>query len=525
MANITETHPSYAAFADYWQKLRDAYSGEDAIKRADTAYLFATEHMNILGMTPGQPGYEKYKAYRDRAVYPELVKYAVEVLLGSLWTKPPVIELPTALEAMLEDATLQGETLEGLLMRIHEQQLVTGRVGLLLDIAVDNDGKARPYIAVYDAETIINWDEGNRDDANARSFLNLVVLNETAYERNGFKWELVEKYRVLVLGDPTKNEDAADKAVYTVGVFRQTDAFDYATTKAPVLLGTALEEIPFVFINSKDVLSDPDRPPLLGLANRALTIYRGEADYRQNLFMQSQDTLVVIGSPEDPKNPIRVGAGATIHLPVNGDAKYVGVSANGLAEQRSALEGDYGYAATMSGQLLDTVSREKESAEALNVRIGAKTASLKQIATTSAAGLEKLLKIAARWIGANEDEVSVKPNLDFADVVLTTKTLVELQTFKTMGGPIARETIHAVMKERGLTELTYEEEVDKILEEEPLSQGSTDMNTTDPTLDPNGQPVDNGAPGSAVNGGDNGNSQDAASGATGGPLGNGGRAN
>ena len=90
--------------------------------------------------------------------------------------------------------------------------------------------------------------------------------------------------------------------------------------------------IPFVFINSKDLSTIPDKPPLDSLARLALAIYRAEADYRQNLFMQGQDTLVRIGSTfeqDDENKAVRMGAGARLDMPVNGDAMYIGVSGKG----------------------------------------------------------------------------------------------------------------------------------------------------------------------------------------------------
>jgi hypothetical protein len=165
----------------------------------------------------------------------------------------------------------------------------------LLDI--DVTGSGNPYIALYDAESIINWDEGsNQAGLNA---LNLVVLNESQSVRDGFAWKDVERYRVLVLGDLNVNEEDLQSAVYSQMVV------DYGNGKAinevfvePKIMGQSLNEIPFVFVNSKDVSATPDSPPLLGLANLCLAIYRGEADYRQSLHMQAQDTLVVVGGSQ-----------------------------------------------------------------------------------------------------------------------------------------------------------------------------------------------------------------------------------
>ncbi len=475
---VNSVHPLYGQQLNNWKLLRTSYKGAAAIKDQGTVYLPPTTSMEQAGMEPNAQGFKEYRKYIQRAVYPGLVRTATEILIGSLWAKPPVIEVPTALDPILEAITLKGESAEQLMMRIHEAQLTTGRIGLLLDIAEDAEGNPRPYIATYEAEAILNWDEGKRDDPNARSFLNLVVLDESEYERNAiFEWDWQEKYRVLILGDPDANEDQGSPAIYQVAALRTT-SFDSTALIVPTIRGQSLNEIPFVFINPKDTNSDTDEPPLLPLADAALTIYRGEADYRQHLYLQGQDTLVIVGTTTstlpDGTPDIRIGAGALLQLTQGSDAKYVGVASDGLPEQRTALENDYNRAAALSGQLLDAVSREKESGDALSIRINAKTASLRQISITAAAGMERILKICAQWMGANPDDVVVTPNLDFADISLTSKTLVELVSAKNMGAPISLETIHLIMQDRGMTELSFEEEMAKIEEEAALGIGRTE---------------------------------------------------
>jgi hypothetical protein len=98
-----------------------------------------------------------------------------------------------------------------------------------------------------------------------------------------------------------------------------------------------------VFIGANDLVPEPDDPPLLGLSNLALTIYRGEADYRSTLFYQGQQTLVIIGgnvSDLDEDQELRIGNKGVIDLRLGGDAKYIGVSAAGLGEMRQAINDD-----------------------------------------------------------------------------------------------------------------------------------------------------------------------------------------
>lgn len=478
---VNSKHPLYSEYLNDWETVRDAYRGERIVKSKTTRYLPASSGMYLDGYPdPNTPGWKSYRAYLTRALFPDLVSDAVEAMIGVMHHKPPVIELPAVMEDLREKATLKGESLQMLLRRINEEQLVTGRLGILVDMPeTPTKGRVLPYIAMYQAETILNWDQGRRDGI-AVDNLNLVVLDETEHERTqDFEWESVEKYRVLVLGDPTENEPKG-QGIYRAGVFRDNNAtFNESALITPSIRGSTLDLIPFTFINSKDIVPDPDDPPLLGLANLVLAIYRGEGDYRQSLFMQGQDTLVVIGGSSEDE--VRTGANSHISVPMGGDAKYIGVDSTGLSEQRSALENDYARASQKGGQLMDSVSRERESGDALKIRVAARTATLNQIALAGAFGLQSALRNIAVWIGADPEEVVVTPNLDFVDDTLNGKELVDLMTARQLGAPISLRSIHKLQQDKGLTEMDYEEEVSEIESEAPdESIGSTNPEGPEP---------------------------------------------
>jgi hypothetical protein len=467
---VSSKHPMYTDTLPDWQQMQDTYAGERTVKAAGVTYLPPTSGMIADGMTGTQPGLAAYNAYKKRAVYHNFVREAVQAMLGVMHHKPPVIELPAQMEQLRTRATLRGESLEMLLRHINEQQLVYGRLGIMAE-PIDGAGLGvPPMIATYNAKSIINWDEGTRQDPELRN-LNLVVLDESGYERTtDLEWEHKTRYRVLVLGDIFKNEAEGAGVYYSVGLYdEEQTAINVSAQEEPRLAGGRRAEfIPFVFINACDIEPTPDDPPLIGLSNLTLAIYRGEADYRQNLFMQGQDTLVTIGLNKAKQDEtLRTGAGGRIDLPLNGDAKYIGVNSEGLKEQREALSADRSAAAEKGGQLMDTVSRQKESGDALKIRVAARTATLNQIALTGAYGLEQMLKMIARWMGANQNEVVVTPNLDFADEGMEGKSLVDFMTAKRLGAPISMETIHGMMQRHEVTELDFEEELAKIAEEEP----------------------------------------------------------
>lgn len=480
--------------------MRDAYKGERHVKSKGTTYLpMTSSHIADKALVNSQSvGYKAYEAYLLRARFPNFVREAVQMAIGMMHSQPPEIKLPKVMENIV---TRQGETLPVLLRRINTEQLLTGRIGLMADLPSSPlPGKDIPYLATYSSERAINWDDGRVEQLIPQK-LNLVVLNETEFERQlDFTWELKEKYRVLNFGSLEGNEQAG---VYTQGVFDE-EMFDPTGLISPTWRGRTLDEIPFVFINSCDVTADVDDPPLLDLGNICMAIYRAEADYRQNLFMQGQDTLVTIGGGFDESDAVRVGAGSRMDLPQGADAKYVGVTSSGLLEQREALSRLEARASSMGAQTLDSTSRERESGDSLRIRVAARTADMNQVADTGAEGLEQILKIVAKWIDEDPSEVSVIPNKEFGEMPLTGQSMVEIATARNLGWPISAKSLHDLSRKRRMTTKTFEEEVAEAKAEngkedfvfaKPETGDRSSLQPNDPN-DPKGQ---NNVPGKTTN--------------------------
>lgn len=466
---IDSTHPQYATLKPDWQLVRDFKIGPRRVKERDggLVYLPATSGQTAQGLGAGEPGLAEYEAYKARAVVPDSVTTAIEAMVGVMHRKEASISVPSGMEGQLDEITQEGESAQELLRRMTEEVLTTGRMGLLVD--VEDGPNTAPFIVTYLAETIINWSDTL---PGVRSRLDFVVLNESGFVLvDDFAWTERQKFRVLQLAE----------GLYQTFVVE--DGIEQETIE-PAIANNRLERIPFIFVGSTDLTTQPNDIPLLGLANHAATIYRGEADYRHTLFMQGQDTLVIKGLRTDDDKPF-VGAGAFLEVDAeNGDAKYIGVSASGLSEQRTALENDYTRASEMGASMLSTTGSEAESGEALRIRVAARTANLSTIAQAVAGGLEDALKIMAEWQGFDAEAVEVEANLDFADDGLAARELFELMQAKSMGLPMSQQTIHDLLRDKDITKLDFEEEM-RLIEEEGIGPGMSDDEPDDePDDDP-----------------------------------------
>lgn len=462
-----------------WELCEDAYRGERAVKERKTRYLPATSSMWEDGFPyRNTRGHQNYCAYLERAEWQGHFIHAVDNNLGRLWHEEGTIELPAAMEPLREAATHQGMSLMNLWRNINKQQLQKGRLGLLADMrqGENRDIRVLPRLGLYEAETIINWDEGEIDQVLFDS-LNLVVLDESGYVREGvFRHEVERTYRVLMLGSPEENETEGT-AMYVAGTFKEDEPFNMAELSAPNYGSRRLQKIPFVFINSKDLVVTPEEPPLLTVARKDLCIYRASADYRQTLHMQGQYTLAIVGekiqAKAGKKPNVRTGAGALINLTnPNASVEWLGVPDGALTEQRESMENDMRAAEVMSGSLSDPRSKAVESGDTLNTRVAGETANLITVAWAGALGLQKILRDIAEWIGANPAQVVVQPNTNFGNDRLTPDEILKLQGARAAGAPVSRSTIHWNISRSGLTPMKFEEEVAEMDQEEPDLDGT-----------------------------------------------------
>ena len=109
--SLDSTHPEYDAVSADFTQMKDTFAGERVIKEKGITYLRATSSMVADGaLSNRQPGLEAYQAYRDRAIFPEVVYNAASAMAGVLGKTQYAIELPKELESIRENATNEGET-------------------------------------------------------------------------------------------------------------------------------------------------------------------------------------------------------------------------------------------------------------------------------------------------------------------------------------------------------------------------------------------------------------------------------
>lgn len=452
MTDAVDTkHPSYVALAEQWQLMRDTAGGEGDVKAAGEEYL--SQPSGFKAQADG--GKALYTAYQKRAQFPEIVSPTIHGMVGVIHRTEAQIELPPAMEPLWERATKDGLPLEALHRRITAELLTTGRYALLADAS--SEGSDLPWLAGYTAEALINW----ADDRT------LFVLDESGLRREGFRWEAQRRFRVLEMKD----------GAYTVQTFTGSELAAGEVLQPRGRGNVQLTEIPFVVIGARDLSLPPENPPLMGVSRSAIALYQLSADYRWQLFMTGQETLVVINGDA----PAAVGAGAVIAIKQGEqigtpDVKYVGPAGTGIAAHRVAIQDERAAAAQAGARLFNSAeNKSAESGDALRIRFAAETATLTSIAQASAQGLEKALRHIAVMIGHKPEDVTVKPNLSFVDSTLTPQEAVQLVSVW-QSGALSKQTLYENLQrgELASAERSFEEE-EELIAAEGAGLGNPDL--------------------------------------------------
>ena len=406
---------------DRWSLVKDAVKGEDAIKSGRDKYLpFFVPH--------DEP---RYKAYIQRAVYTNYTGRTLNGLVGAIFRKPPVFDLPTVIEYIEEDFDGSGQSLDQLGRIVCEDLLSTGRIGLLIDYPPTPEGltkeqtdnfQLRATIATYPAESIINWRAVN---VGGKLILDMVVLKETVYiPKDEFTVKADTQYRVLTFDE---NRIYIQRIFDKDGTPKQKDIYPKMAGNKP------WREIPFIFCGSSNNRPEIDEASLYDLACVNIAHYRNSADYEEAAHMHGQGTLFI--NPGEMSadtfaslnpNGITVGARRGHVLGNGGSAALLQMQANSAAFEamQNKVEAMKGIGARIAG--LQT--KVQETAEAVRINASSETSVLKTLTGNAAEGIEKALEYACLFMGGDPKQVHFTLNKDFFDQDMTPQeALVWLQ--------------------------------------------------------------------------------------------------
>ena len=403
---ITDLHNEYEDYSIQWKRIRDCIAGEDAVKDSGQVHLPKPDNM-----LPDQ-----YVNYLTRALFYGATGRTLSGLVGAVFRKRPIVQVPDRLRENLFNVTGTGVPFDNFAQHTVEETLAMGRFAVLVDRPAEAEGL--PYFRGYRAEEITNW---RTETINGEEKLVQCILKEVAETpmADGFGTERKLRYRVLNLTD----------GIYTVQIYEESEdaeVFTLVDEITPQKRGENFDYIPLQFFGSVELNPKVQKPPLIDLANVNISHYRTSADLEQGNFLTSQPTPYITGLKADQMGDFPIGSGSMWFLPESSNVGMLEYQGAGLTFLENALTRKQQMMAQLGARLLEDSRRSVESAETLRVRSSGESSVLANLANNCSMGLEQCLEWYVDWEGLNPDIVEVTLNTDFLDKRLDPTELREL---------------------------------------------------------------------------------------------------
>ena len=436
---VNSTHPDYDANLAAWQRARDVFAGEDAIKAAREKYLPRLDSQDD----------PEYHAYINRASFFNASARTADGFVGLIFRRNPTFKLPddksgvaAALSEFVEDADMLGTSLSAFSKKLVTEVVNVGRAGTLIDW--NEECEPRACAVAYSTETIINW---QTERVNGRNVLTLVVLKETSKapvaESDPFEPDEILQLRVLKL---VPSQSQADKAkadwTYQVEIWQFTPegqnpnaarsrgkkTWKQVNTITPLRLGKPLPQIPFVFHGPRDSLPDVDKIPLADIIAVNLDHYRLNADYKHGMHFTALPTAWVSGF--DKNSSLRIGSStAWVAETPGATAGYLEFHGQGLSTFERAMDRDEQLMAVLGTRMLESRKKVAETAAAIELRQSGENSILNTISLSVSASLTQVVRWVYWWNSTEPIPDAIGPNF----------VLVNLNTDFSVTGMSAQE--------------------------------------------------------------------------------------
>ncbi len=447
---MIKQNPQYIEMLPIWQKCRIAVLGDDWIKKSELL-------KKIIPPLSNQPD-DEYKAMVNRATFFNATGRTLDGILGMVFRKNVVANVPATIEPILNDVTLAKDSpvnLDDFCIEMLSERLTVGRVGYLIErpnsstqgmtVAQVQALNLRPYVAEYRAESILDW---RFDRVNNAAQLVLVRLHEEVeqYEVDGVtRKDSVKQERRLLLID----------GQYVQQIYR--DEVQFGDDIIPLMNGAPLNFIPFVCDFSIT------KPPILDLANVNLSHFRTEVDREHGAHYTAIPTPMFAGFQFGESDAFRLGATGG-YASQNPDAKwgFLEFEGAGLGTLKEIKEEKEKQLVILGAKFLDSEKSGVEAEGTVKIRRSGETSVLALHAMKCSRMAQRIIEIIRDWMGASGD-VEIEINTDYTEAGLSAQDMLAL--FQVMqGGGISQQTFFYNLKHGEMypEDTTFEDEQARI---------------------------------------------------------------
>lgn len=397
-------HPDVRYMEPDWEKLRDAYNGERAVKAKGEKYLVRYASMDN----------DVYAMFLNNATFYNMVGRTVQSLAGTIFKRNPIVtNLPKKLEEKLQYISIKGQTLRTFSRLAARDVIHMGRYGILVDRAEEGD----PYMAGYVAEAILDW---KTKLVRGRQTLTEVTLMEIqdvpADVTLGLARRYVPLYRKLVLDGKVYRQEIYKTIVEGTGLPSTENRLpDEVIT--PTNRGVPLDFIPFVFLGQDSDSVEVERSPMQDITDINFSHYRSYAQLEHGRFFTASPVYYVSKGENDGAGEYTIGSGTVWEVGAGESAGLLEFNGHGLNALEKAIEMKEAHIATLGGRMIGVdAAATSESDNQLQMKDRNEQALLLNVAITMDECFTKVMRWWAWWQDvslANSAKITVEFNKEF----------------------------------------------------------------------------------------------------------------
>lgn len=402
-------HPEYIKRLPDWQKIRDCFDGERAVKSQGIKYLPRL----------GAQSQEDYDNYLQRALFFPITGKTVTSMVGLATAEAPDVNYPDLLEPYFKDTDIGFQFTE-FYVSIFTEVVLMGRYGVLADAPLV---EGEPTLCPYIAENIVNW------GFDSVGKLNMLLLRESHSIPGDEKFEVVQVTRF-------RNCYINESGQYQVDTLDED--LEFISTLVPSFSGETIDYIPWTPFGASGVHMQCDKPPMQDISTINHSHYLTSADLEWGRHIVGLPTPVVSGV--DSSTKLKIGGTSAWILPVvEAKAYYLEFQGLGLQSLEKAMTDKVGLMASISARLIDNSTRGSEAAETVRLRYMSESASLIHIISAIENGTNVMYNMLAKLKKAG-GEVKVKFSREILGIGITFKDLdIMFQAY--LSGSLSKESL------------------------------------------------------------------------------------
>ena len=442
--SVSTLHPQYIDFTPVWQKVRDASTGQRAIKSRPrqeqskgqeiktTDAGFVCRYLPVY--SPPQP--ERYKIVLELARYFSMTGHTVDKLIGAAFNTKPELSIPSNMAYLESNIDGKGNNIDQLAKEVCRNSTIVGRHFLLVDYpqapgenVTAEDVKTlglQPSIKQYIAEAVPNWD----DDTGRLTYVVLVEAERTSTDM--FEHETEVSRRIYYL-QRDKNEQGLAFGDFKCKVQVVKNNAEFDENKGEEIKnasGQTLDYIPGIFIGSEDNTATVDSPPIEGMADTNISHFQTDAAHRENLRLHGQLTLGVTAnlSVKEWKeaNPDGLSIGANSGYFLGDKGGFHTASAPESSALPAALLDLKADMVSIGASLIDRGAGAKTAKEA-GIEAKEQTSIMQNVVLNASDGITWCLKVCEQFVSNKRpDDISYSISTDFFDSVIDPQMVMAL---------------------------------------------------------------------------------------------------